>query len=314
MQPDNNNVSKPTRSERIAIIGAGVGGLIAGRKLRQLGYERVTVFESAPVLGGKVRTVEREGRTYDLGAIFLAEDYKIAREVVREAGLQLKEAPTRSIVDLDGNGGSKRLGQYARDRSGLIATLLAALRYWRLIGRYSSLEEPGFVGADPELHVPFAEYARGRGIEAFCSVLEPIFIAYGYGDYRTMPALYVMKLWDRHKLRHFLQLARGKKTGWPAVVPQGFLRICEAAAAGLDVRLATPVSRVERQPAESGTVIRVTTNDTTETFDRLIVAAPLERALSYLALPSQLHRIPRCPGSFLGTAKNTWPRSHISDT
>ncbi len=33
-----------------------------------------------------------------------------------------------------------------------------------------------------------------------------------------------------------------------------------------------------------------------------------------LALPSQLHRIPRCPGSFLGTAKNTWPRSHISDT
>ncbi len=42
---------------KIAIIGSGVAGLIAGRRLHELGHD-LTLFEKANTIGGHVRTVK----------------------------------------------------------------------------------------------------------------------------------------------------------------------------------------------------------------------------------------------------------------
>ena len=51
---------------RVAVIGAGLGGLSAAISLRAAGYE-VEIFEKNPQIGGKLNVLEKDGFTFDLG-------------------------------------------------------------------------------------------------------------------------------------------------------------------------------------------------------------------------------------------------------
>ena len=51
---------------RVAVVGAGLGGLSAAISLRAAGYH-VEVFEKNPRIGGKLNVLEKDGFTFDLG-------------------------------------------------------------------------------------------------------------------------------------------------------------------------------------------------------------------------------------------------------
>jgi phytoene desaturase len=55
---------------RIAVVGAGVGGLAAAIRLAHAGH-RVTVYEQGPAAGGKCSRVTRDGFTWDAGPSLL---------------------------------------------------------------------------------------------------------------------------------------------------------------------------------------------------------------------------------------------------
>ena len=55
---------------RVAVIGAGLGGLAAAARLAAAGHQ-VTVFEGAPAVGGKLGILERDGFTFDTGPSLL---------------------------------------------------------------------------------------------------------------------------------------------------------------------------------------------------------------------------------------------------
>ncbi len=55
---------------RAAVIGGGIGGLVAAGVLARAGV-RVTLFEATDVLGGKARRIRREGLTLDTGPTLL---------------------------------------------------------------------------------------------------------------------------------------------------------------------------------------------------------------------------------------------------
>jgi phytoene desaturase len=55
---------------RAVVIGAGLGGLATAARLAAAGHE-VTVFESAPTVGGKLGVLERDGFTFDTGPSLL---------------------------------------------------------------------------------------------------------------------------------------------------------------------------------------------------------------------------------------------------
>jgi len=75
--------------KRVAIIGAGAGGIATAIKLAQNGY-RVTVYEKNPTPGGRCGQLIREGHRFDLGAtIFLMPS--IYHEVFESLGLKLDE-------------------------------------------------------------------------------------------------------------------------------------------------------------------------------------------------------------------------------
>jgi 1-hydroxycarotenoid 3,4-desaturase len=58
------------RSQRVIVVGGGIGGLTAAALLATAGIDTVLV-ERAPSLGGKLREVTIGGRTIDTGPTVL---------------------------------------------------------------------------------------------------------------------------------------------------------------------------------------------------------------------------------------------------
>jgi len=75
--------------KRVAIVGAGAGGIATAIKLAQNGY-KVTVYEKTAAPGGRCGQLIRDGHRFDLGAtIFLMPS--IYRDVFQSLGLNLDE-------------------------------------------------------------------------------------------------------------------------------------------------------------------------------------------------------------------------------
>ena len=76
---------------QIAVIGAGISGLVCARKLADAGH-RVVVLEKSRSLGGRCATRKLGEHLVDTGAqYFTLRDEKIRSEVEQLAGGQLKK-------------------------------------------------------------------------------------------------------------------------------------------------------------------------------------------------------------------------------
>lgn len=71
---------------RVAVVGGGLGGLVAAGELARTGA-RVTLFEASQTLGGKARVLRERGFTFDLGPTLLT-----MPDVVRSAFERLEAA------------------------------------------------------------------------------------------------------------------------------------------------------------------------------------------------------------------------------
>lgn len=82
----------------VAIIGAGIGGLVAAVQLAARGVP-VTVFERAATPGGKLREVEADGARIDSGpTVFTLRD--VFEEVFADAGARLSDHLTLQPLDV----------------------------------------------------------------------------------------------------------------------------------------------------------------------------------------------------------------------
>lgn len=86
------------KTKRIAVIGGGISGLSAAFYLQKFSRERqlpvaITLFEGSGRLGGKIRTLRRDGCVIEQGPdSFLARKWPIL-ELTRELGLEQELAP-----------------------------------------------------------------------------------------------------------------------------------------------------------------------------------------------------------------------------
>jgi phytoene dehydrogenase-like protein len=88
---------KSSHGSRVIVIGAGLSGLIAARKLHRAGLH-VTVLESRDRVGGRIQTDEVDGFLLDHGFQVYLTGYETARSELDLAALNLGTFPAGAFV------------------------------------------------------------------------------------------------------------------------------------------------------------------------------------------------------------------------
>ncbi len=87
------------RASRVAIVGAGIGGLAAAIDLAQAGA-RVTVFDKASAAGGKIRQTSQDGVAIDAGPTVVTMKW-VFDELFGDSGRSFADAvPTHALETL----------------------------------------------------------------------------------------------------------------------------------------------------------------------------------------------------------------------
>src|SRR5690349_4692790 len=90
-------MNAPVQSDRVVVIGGGLGGLAAACTLAARGH-RVTLLERNPWLGGKAAVLESNGFRFDMGPTILTLP-SVLRRVFAEAGRDLEQEVPLVHVD-----------------------------------------------------------------------------------------------------------------------------------------------------------------------------------------------------------------------
>lgn len=226
------------------MIGAGVAGLAAARRLRAAGA-CVTVLEREPVVGGRVRTAIVEGCRLELGAEYLASFYTRTLALVAELGLSrdLRRIP-RSAATL---------------RAGRLHALWPSARvaFTPLIGSRQKLALSYLVGSLLR-HRPVLDihaFQRAHAVDdASISDYARAHLSEELLEYVLQPPLSGIFYWtpertSRALLLIVLRAGLGHLTGMRLfTLREGLGQLARALAADLDVRLGTETTGVTPRP------------------------------------------------------------------
>jgi predicted NAD/FAD-binding protein len=275
---------------KIAIVGTGISGLVAAHHLHR--HHEITVYEAAARIGGHTHTVavpEPGGGTeaIDTGFIvFNDRNYPNFEALLGELGVASK--PSRMSMSVsDGRGGFEFSGTpwglFARPAHLLSPSFIRMLRDWRRFNRLA----PGLIGMNgtaPSLGVwlereGFSRHFIDRLIVPQASAVwsaDP-------GQMWSFPASFMAEFFDNHGMYSLRD-----RPHWRTVEGGSSSYVGPITAPWRDrVRTAAPVRRIDRLPGE----VRIEADGCeTESFDRVVIAAHSDQALTMLGDPSEAER------------------------
>lgn len=248
--------ARPSRAgEVMAVIGGGASGLGAAFRLQQAGY-RVKVFDKEPRLGGRMRTLRRDGFLIEEGPTQIASSYTSILGIVRDSGMGDQVIPASTslaMVDRTGERHVFEVEHMFRDmaRTNLISTReklalskigIATLRHRAKLDTEDLSKMAEIDGLSAE------DYGRRLlGDNAFDNFVDPVvrgFVGTGPGDVSAACMLYVFGVFM--KRQKYLALRDGMSS-----YPEHLGRL-------FDVQLEAEVQLVEPK----GDEVEVTWRDT----------------------------------------------------
>ncbi len=275
---------------RVAVIGAGVSGLVAAYLLRRA--HDVVVYESETRLGGHVHTVDAhddDGRplSVDTGFIVFNEShYPAFCRLLEHLGVASQPSDMSFSVRDDRDGteyrGSSLDTLFAQRRN------LLRPRFWGLVGDLLRFlrEAPSLLAADPDLTLGAWLDARryGRAFqEQHILPMGAALWSMPLRDVRAFPARHFAAFLANH---HMLQI-KGRPQ-W-RVIRGGSRTYVEALVRGWrhEIRSGAPVESVQRL---DGAVLVTARGGDPERFDHVVLACHSDQALRLLADPSDRER------------------------
>ncbi|HEX6667741.1 MAG TPA: FAD-dependent oxidoreductase [Solirubrobacterales bacterium] len=273
---------------RIAIVGTGISGLLAAHKLHP--QHEIVVYEAAARLGGHTNTiaVEAEDGTHQVDTGFIVfndRNYPNFEALLEEIGVASQPSHMGFSVS-DGRGfeysGTPR-GLFARPAHLLSPTFLGMLRDWRRFNR-EARALIGMNGTAPSL----GHWLEQQGFSQHFieRLIVPQASAVWSADPEQMwsfPASFMAEFFENHGMYSLRDRPRWR------TVAGGSDSYVEAISAPWRerVRLRAPVRRIERLPG----CVRIEADGCeSEEFDRVVIAAHSDQALSMLADPSPAER------------------------
>jgi len=262
-------------SEKIVIIGGGIGGLASGRFLQDAGRE-VDIYERASIPGGRIQLLEKEGSRVDVGTQYFHTNYVETLKLLDAVGLKDKLLPIRAPVRLM-RGGEGFLAKHNTLRYKVIP-LSSNLRFGRVV--WTVLKNLGRL--DPYYNDPLEEFEDielSEYIMQKCDrdVLEflvrPIITAFNMSD----P--------EGESLAHFLRMCKQFLTASDTCLPTGMFTFPETLAKKLPVTYNADVQEI-RVESDRVTGVRIRVGNETKTIETsdVVCATPLKE-LQHL-LPS----------------------------
>jgi len=275
---------------RIGVVGGGIAGLGSAWLLHKQGHA-VTLFEAADYLGGHVHTVDvaLEGVTAPVDTGFLVfndRTYPKLVALLAELGVQSVASEMSFSARID-SAGIEWCGTSLR---ALLAQPGNALRadFWRMLRdvvRFNR-EATRMVSGGGVPAVPLGAYLeRGRYSSSFRDwYLLPMAAAI-WSAPRKDVLQFGLRTFVRFCHNHGL-LALSGRPQWRTIAGGARTYVERIAARLPDVRLATPVSRIQRTP--QGPVI--TARGALERFDHVVLACHSDKVQAILGDPSPLER------------------------
>lgn len=253
---------------RAAVVGAGLSGLTAGYRLRQAGWD-VEVFESSPEVGGRVRTVARDGYLVDVGATALGASYASYLDLATELGILEEIKPASPYVGIFRDGRIHELRLDRMIRSGLTTRVLSPGAKVRLLRLGVDLVRAVRAGQldylDMRKSAPLdTETAQAYALRALSPEID---------TYLCSPIVRTMLIADTPKVSK-VELFSGIANIFSAQIyalAGGQGRLPRTLAEKLDVRVCTPVTNV----ADRGSHVEVTVDGAAREYDGCVITAPL---------------------------------------
>ncbi|MGN0445686.1 MAG: FAD-dependent oxidoreductase [Acutalibacteraceae bacterium] len=287
------------KNTRIAIIGAGPAGMAAAVYLEKAGYYNYTVYEKEGEVGGKCCSpMGFNGKRYEMGAVLGCPTYYTIHELEEFAGVEHNgPALNRKMKDMNGKpvdpfnpkknplkipkllkmkNQIKKLGNLLETKyKGYDINGHRGVAYGKADGYSNNAENTRYELDNPnlkDLALPFSEFLKKNGVSLAADAWIGPYTAFGYGYFDEIPAAYVLKYLDFETLMDFLKLDLWT---WQ----DGTQSIYEAVNATLKnpAVVNADITKIER----TGGKVYITVNGETETFDKLIVTAPLQYFPNY---------------------------------
>ena len=241
--PQGDTPKSDAPKERIVVVGAGMSGLAAARRLADAGMD-VTVLEARDRIGGRTWTNTSLGVPIDLGGAWIhGPEGNPLTELADQADAKRIETDfDRPVVYQDGRELSSEVVQDTLKRWQDITKALAPLS-----------EE---AGEDESVATGLAEVADMNDPLIQWAVASEI-----VGEYATDP--------DELSLKYYL--GEGEFGGGDFILPGGYQQLTQHLAKGLTIKLSTEVTKI----THSDSAVRIETSQGGFDADRVIVTIPL---------------------------------------
>ena len=271
---------------KIAVIGTGIAGNVAAYHLNK--KHDITVFEANDHVGGHTHThdIEIKGKQYSVDSGFIVFNHKTYPNFIQlldELGVSEQLSVMSFGVKCEKTGleymGSTLNTLFAQRRN------LLRPSFWKMIREILRFNrEATALVNTPEDDITLGDYLKqGNYSRMFIDYyLVPMAAAVWSADLQLMyqfPARYLIRFFYNHGL-----LSVRNRPDW-YVIKGGSKTYVEALTRGFKdkIRLASPVSKVERQ--EKGVLI--TSGHGEEYFDAVFMACHSDQALALLHQPTQ---------------------------